>query len=357
MLCRSPFVRDKKGEVFTSSKPSDWLKGVPFRCGKCLACRVAKRREWTTRLILEMVNSSAGCFLTLTYDEKFVPWADDSRTLDKRDAQLFMKRLRRNVERNFRSHNRDVPQIRYFLVGEYGKVSTQRPHYHIILFGLSDTDFDVIKAIDDAWRVPSRSDGPGESYGYWELSPLNAKRVAYCAGYVAKKLIQPHKFYKKVTKTVVDSVGRSLNVEKRILDRSKSDRTDSGVLREFRLMSRRPGLGSAHIFNLVALWKSNAAFRREITVNSDVASTLHCFGRTLFLDRFLKSKLREALGIEHNPELYYAEVRQGFFDWLNNPALDHAKQDYVDYLVSQDDQRFKQLLERVKRQLQKRDRL
>lgn len=352
MLCRHPFVRDKDGAVFSSKNPSDWLKGVPFGCGKCLACRVKKRREWTTRLLLEMLKHDSGCFLTLTFSEDYVPVTDGGqRTLDKAELQLFLKRFRRNLEHY---KKRPVP-IRYFAVGEYGNRGTERPHYHIIFFGISDMDIDVIRSVDAAWREPAKKGQRGQtpSFGIWTLDPLNSKRVAYVAGYVMKKLIKP----KKVFHTIVSSmdVGNKRYVfRKRVVDRKRSDSDEQGRVAEFRTMSRMPGLGSDFIFDIVALWKSNAAFRKVLTATGDVPSTLHAFGRDLFLDRFMKQKLRDLLGIEYDPTVYYAEVRQAFYQWLSTHPTSGT---FVDYLVHVDDQKYHQLEERIKRQLQKRNRL
>lgn len=341
MLCRNPFVRDRKGNVFVSSNPRQWLEGIPFGCGKCLACRVKKRREWSTRLALEMLQHPCAVFLTLTYDEEHVPWCLDGRTLDKSDLQKFMKRFRRHLER---LKGRSYP-VRYYACGEYGQRGTERPHYHLIIFGVDHMDFDVIQAVDHAWREPAKqgSTAPGRSLGIWTLDPLTEKRVAYCAGYVMKKLVTPRRFYK-------------VQNGKRLLDRSKSTRDDGGTLAEFRLMSRRPGLASGIIGDLVALWQSSAEFRHAITVQGDVPSVIRHLGKPMFLDRFLKQKLRDALGIEVDPTAYAAEVRRQFFDWLSNPTTDKSV-DFVDYLVSLDNQRYKQLVDRVKRQMQKRSKI
>lgn len=352
MLCRNPFVRDRSGNVFASPNPRDWLEGIPFRCGKCLACRVATRREWTTRLIFEMLKADRGCFITLTYSEDYVPVTDTGyRTLSKRDLQLFMKRFRINLERT----KKGKYPIRFYACGEYGSRGTQRPHYHIIVFGASDMDIDVIRAVHDAWSEPAKPGHKGEtpSFGSYMIEPLTAKTVAYTAGYVMKKLIHPRKHFHIITSSV-DVGAKRYSFQKRVVDRKKSQVDDNGVQQEFRLMSRMPGLGSGFIFDLLALFRSNAAFRTYLL--SSTSLSFRAFGRTLFLDRFMKTKLREALGLEADPTAFYDEFRTGFFDWLKNPDVSHAT-DYYDYLVHQDDQRFKQLQDRIKRQLQKREKL
>lgn len=343
MLCRNPFVRDKRGNVFfQKDNPRRLYEGIPFGCGKCLACRVKKRRDWTSRLLLEMLEHQHGAFLTLTYDELHVPWneAGTSRTLSKRDFQLFMKRLRINLERRKKT---SYP-IRFYACGEYGVNGTQRPHYHIILFGVSDLDYDLITAIHNAW-----TDKDGLPYGFFRLDPLNAKRVAYVAGYIMKKLIAPRKVYKHLSDGT------------RVLDRDKSDRDDEGTQAEFRLMSRRPGIASESVKRWIELYQSSPAFRRKLVIDGDVTSVIHHMGQFLFLDRFLKKKLRESLGVEFDPTPYYEEMRAKFFAWRGTltfkEKIDSHGPTFAEYLVHLDDQKYKQLEARIKRQVQKRGKI
>lgn len=98
-------------------------------CGKCLSCRKRYINDWSVRMELERrKNNMSSLFITLTYDDDHLP---KGGLLNKRDLQLFFKRLRRHIEYyklNYR--------IKYFASGEYGKRGTIRPHYHICLFGL-----------------------------------------------------------------------------------------------------------------------------------------------------------------------------------------------------------------------------
>lgn len=349
MLCRHPYVVDRSGDPFFETSIKERLRGVPFRCGKCLACRVAIRREWTTRLLLEMLTHDMGCFVTLTYAEEYCPVTETGyRTLSLVDLQKFMKRFRVNLER---AKGRKYP-IRFFAVGEYGARFTQRPHYHIIIFGASNYDRDVIKAINDAWSVPAapgKRQGESSMYGNVTIDSLNAKTVAYTAGYIAKKFINPIKKHKVITSTV--EVGsKRVSFEKVVLDRKRSNRDENGVLAEFRTMSRMPGLGSGILPRFLALAKSSEAFRRCLFNDSDVPSVVRAFGRVLFLDRYLKTKLRELLGIEPDPTRFLDDLREQFFAWTASPS---PHRDFYHYLVAQDDQRYKQLVDRVKRQISK----
>lgn len=118
-------------------------------CGKCNFCLQVKRADWSFRLQNELRHSDSGVFITLTYDEDNVPYADVDNfrrpTLVKRHCQLFMKRLRKY---DAKSKGVFFRPVRYYLVGEYGTRSN-RPHYHAIVFNLCA---DAVDALPKIWK-------------------------------------------------------------------------------------------------------------------------------------------------------------------------------------------------------------
>ena len=101
-----------------------------FSCGQCSSCRKTKRLQKATRITHEAEMHSRNCFLTLTYDNNHLP---SDHGLDKTHALQFLRSWRKQV----RDENKcrfEQQKLRYYLVGEYGS-RTQRPHYHIIVFG------------------------------------------------------------------------------------------------------------------------------------------------------------------------------------------------------------------------------
>jgi hypothetical protein len=145
-------------------------------CGKCLACRINKRREWTLRLCHEEVFSDTAYFVTLTYDEQHVPIDDNGyMAVCKRDVQLFLKRLRKD--------NPGV-KIRFFLNSEYGELG--RPHYHMLLFNVpAEKMFSESRTIR---RGRSRSFTCPYLYKIWkagnvEFGIASKERAGYCAKY------------------------------------------------------------------------------------------------------------------------------------------------------------------------------
>lgn len=160
MLCSNPFVRTPVGVTRKMALLSDEarLAATPFPCGQCLACRINRSRVWQHRIMLESYVHSNSCFVTLTYDDENVP---EDMNLKKEDYQKFLKRLRYYLGYKFR----------YFLVGEYGE-KTERPHFHVILFGVSMGEKDII---DRAWNK-----------GYTKVGDVSKDSARYMTGYCVK---------------------------------------------------------------------------------------------------------------------------------------------------------------------------
>jgi hypothetical protein len=151
-------------------------------CGQCIECRMKRARDWASRIVLESQLHDENCFITLTYSDDHMP-ADEK--LSVRDAQLFMKRLRKYLGDD---------KVRFYLAGEYAP-ETKRPHYHAILFG----QFFERAELEDIWQK-----------GRCHSGDVNFKSARYVAQYCMK-----------------------------------SDPKDE--YSPFALMSRRPGIGSGVI--------------------------------------------------------------------------------------------------------------
>lgn len=137
-------------------------EGLEVPCGKCTACRIKKRQEWSARMMHELDSHEDAVFVTLTYEgEQY-----DYGSVEVTDLQKFLKRLRKNISPR---------KIRYFACGEYGEKNTQRPHYHLIIFGLSLKAEDQ-KIIRDSW-----------SLGFVEIGIAEPASIRYTAQYIDKK--------------------------------------------------------------------------------------------------------------------------------------------------------------------------
>jgi len=113
-------------------------------------------------------------FVTLTYSEEFLP-SDGSVSV--REMQLYLKRLRRGM----------VPRrLRYFVVGEYGDV-TQRPHYHLLVFGDFSGSHTPVVA-QRKGKVCSCCFCSAWGKGFVDVQVPGTEAVAYVAGYCVKKM-------------------------------------------------------------------------------------------------------------------------------------------------------------------------
>ena len=145
---------------------SEYPDGLLVPCGKCLHCRIAKRKEWSMRMLHELGNNNDAVFVTLTYDNKHLP---ENNSLVKADLQKFFKRLRMNL-----IYKNDKRKIRYFACGEYGD-ETQRPHYHAIIFNMSPKTDDQ-SLINISWNK-----------GFCHFGIAEKDSIRYVAQYIDKK--------------------------------------------------------------------------------------------------------------------------------------------------------------------------
>jgi len=222
-----------------------------FACGKCLNCRIHHRREWSIRCVHEIYSfNNIGCFITLTYDPEHLP---ENSTLVKSDLQNFFKRLR----------NYYPPRtFKYLACGEYGELRG-RPHYHVLLFGLSiDQDYDTIKKCWNKcdWnaleRTARRSARP-------HVGCINSKTANYVCGYIDKKY------------------GGELG---------KEIYEDTGRIPPFRLVSL--GLGRSYL----------ERFYQSISANLFITFE----GKTCSLPRYYCKKLKDIFGIDVSCRLRFS---------------------------------------------------
>lgn len=161
-------------------------------CGRCLACKKRKQNEWTFRMDAERrLNGWKHCFfVTLTYEDKYITYADDTPVLWKDDLKAFIKRFRRYYPKE---------KISYFACGEYGD-KFDRPHFHLVWY--TNQNWSESKsAILHAWSesVPASTPlGSGvfsmdrtyttkrRSFGRITISAVNMRRIRYCAKYITK---------------------------------------------------------------------------------------------------------------------------------------------------------------------------
>lgn len=262
----------------------------PVPCGSCTPCRVSIRRLWAHRIVLESRVHSESCFLTLTYDDDNLP---KDFSLDPSDHRNFMKRFRKELP---------VGSLRYLGVGEYGGKlydgSGDReinPHYHYALFGFNCLG--AIRYPDSGrrcWCVRCELVRRVWGKGNIVIEPLNIKTANYISGYVLKKM----------TKVGDERLGGRYPEFKRA-----SNGGGKSVV--------KGGIGApATKFISDALFNS---FTGEIFIGDDVPTSLQVERVQYPLGRYLRSKVREQMGLEKATpkgvlQSYKAELWDMFFD-------------------------------------------
>lgn len=175
-------------------------KEIQIPCGQCMECRLAYRRQWATRIMLEKKEHEHSYFITLTYDpehEHTIPILDqetgeltEHSNLSKTDLQLFMKEYRRKVKtRRGEAVPHDYGKCRFFACGEYGE-NTSRRHLHIIMFQekpLDDLQYLKLTRDHNVLYISRKLDaiwGHGQCF----VGEVTLESRGYVRRYVTKKL-------------------------------------------------------------------------------------------------------------------------------------------------------------------------
>lgn len=181
---RSKDVNEKSGKramVFdVKNAVDDREYSIP--CGQCIGCRLDYSRQWAIRCMHEASLYDDNCFITLTYNPKFLP---KNSSLDYVHWTNFMKRLRFKFS--------DI-KIRFYMGPEYGDVNG-RPHYHALLFNFDFSDkvlhcirngyrLYVSEQLNSLWSCPKTH----ESYGFASVGSLTFESAAYVARYMMQKV-------------------------------------------------------------------------------------------------------------------------------------------------------------------------
>lgn len=229
-------------------------------CGQCMPCRINKGREWTGRILLEarfIPNKERSTFLTLTYNDENVP---SSGNLSHDDLSAFIKALRQ--DRNY------TPYMRFFAVGEYGD-RTERPHYHLILFGADPLKYELL--FQEHWKK-----------GFTKTGEVNVKSAGYTVGYTTKKL------------TKMGALGLR------------------GRIPEFARMSKRPPIGHLGVLDIIDKYTTKGG-SAGLAKYGDITPVYRVDGKLYPLSYRAKKLIRTTLDI--NPP-----VDNPIIEWEMNDA-------------------------------------
>lgn len=247
--------------VFIQDPATGGILHVP--CGRCIRCRINRAKMWSIRIMHEAKKWPSVSFVTLTYNDENLPV---NGTLVKSDVQLFIKRFRKAI---------GPREIKYFIGGEYGDHG-RRPHYHCILFGVGISDR---PGLEQAWGK-----------GHIHVGTATHDSACYVASYTLKKLSGPR----------------------------AAEYTRRGVIPEFALMSRRPGIAANYVEDNKKFLKQNAFC---IVKGKKVAMPRY-YADKVFSDdeKHLLHAIRQEFHEEHFAELMkLANAEHGY------QALDYEK--------------------------------
>lgn len=220
MACYKPLIAWRnplKKEKLSFKEVSGWIE-IEIACGQCIGCRLERSRQWAIRCMHEAQLHDENSFITLTFSPEALASRDNPMSLDVRDYQLFMKRLRKRFPDK---------KIRFFHCGEYGE-KYYRPHYHACLFGLDFPDKELFKVVNGNRLYTSCILSDLWPFGFSTIGDVTFESAAYVARYIMKKVTgdDSEKHYTRID----EDTGEIYSVKP-----------------EYTTMSRRPGIASGWI--------------------------------------------------------------------------------------------------------------
>lgn len=182
-------------------KPAITVYGFPARCGKCIPCLKNRKSQWSFRLMEERRVSFSSAFVTLTYNDRFLPLGETGPTANKEDHKYFIKWLKyyenekrlttraaiseAELERIRLGIKTEGKSLKYYGITEYGD-REGRPHLHYLLFNVVDWD-----NVSRAWSSQVRNNKkepyqPGIKMGIVDIDEMNVNTVDYVLKYMLK---------------------------------------------------------------------------------------------------------------------------------------------------------------------------
>lgn len=289
MLCKRPYAPG--GSIVGSCRTH------------CVPCRINTRREWTARVMLESMCHQQNVWVTLTYNDQNLP---EHKSLVKDEISKFAKRLRRRMEyalnkeinpNRHKCYKKQTWPIKYFGCGEYG-TNGNRPHYHIIIFGVGP---EHAKYIEDSWRHnrPEKCWLKKMPRGYIAIGDVTKETAQYTAGYVMKKLkddwiIDKPKNYEKMSTREKKEYYK--DAEQAYLEACYGQRVP-----EYQAQSKSLGLSAVE--SLAVAERDENAIKHRLEDELDVHGLYKIGSQSLPIGRYLKEKMREELGINEEKKL------------------------------------------------------
>lgn len=289
--------RDSRGKREISFKPPGQgadLKSIQLPCSRCIGCRLERSRNWAVRCMHEASMFERNCFITLTYDAQHLP---DDMSLNVRDFQLFMKRLRKRFDGHMEVTSREgvvSRPVRFYHCGEYGE-QYGRPHYHACIFNFDFEDkyyFKNSPAGEKLYRSPSLEElWP---YGFSSIGAVTFQSAGYVARYIMKKVL-------------------GKDADEHYFDPS------TGVIKrpEYTTMSRRPGIG----YNWFSKYTSDVYPRDFVVVKGQTQRP------PMYYDRLIE-KFNPEMWSEVKAEREFAGAEYAkriFVDKVAVPSLDSKR--------------------------------
>lgn len=161
---------------------------ITVDCNRCTICMKNRKNEWFFRLKWQQKYSEGSWVVNLDYNNNHVPFIEKTGVLttDTRDVQLFIKKVRRAMDRYNAKQQDDTrikEPVKYFALMEYGE-RIGRPHIHLLLFNVPEN---VIWKLPEYWSATSEKTGEKNQMGQVKFDELDDATIHYVTNYMFTK--------------------------------------------------------------------------------------------------------------------------------------------------------------------------
>ncbi len=234
-------------------------------------------------MLLEQRDHQESAFVTLTYEPEHLP------IVFHEESDKWIPTLVKSHPRNFIRSVRDLGYpVRYFGSGEYGEKG-QRPHYHLITFGLGPGALELFRKCWD--------------YGFVSAYEANARTMSYVAKYTLKG-------------------SKDVEPKSQIFDPANPDRRVTEA--PFRIMSLRPPIGAGYATRIgTAMKKLPESYVPESDVHPQ--RVLRINGGKYPIDRTIRNRVMDELSL---PREFQSQVFHTDYDGPDEAQASKARHEH-----------------------------
>lgn len=253
-----------------------------YACNWCRVCMAAHGAEWSARLRLEVMASGWPLVVRLSYSDEFLPSNGLPSVVD---FELGWRRIRSALRESY------GVTVRFYAVAELGELKG-RPHYHALVFCLPERVFVEVSRFNKGFGVLKVQDVIEAAWRLGQVNAEAARDAGTACGYLTQYFEKGRELQRVERERARDALS---DAELRRLKGQRKRYLPGERVVWFHRMT--PGLSSGAVGAVVDA-VSDAVGRASVARAGDVPRLLRFGGAPVPLPRYVRRKVRQAVGVD-----------------------------------------------------------